>query len=114
MNTLTSSATTAATTAASVGVNMPVFMPPIMITGNSKAQIASRSDLSKVIKLKGTEGGASAKSLRATNFQVMTSDRAMIRPGKIPAKNSLVIDNCAATPNSTNGIAGGRIGAIQP
>ena len=37
----------------------------------------------------------------------------MISPGAMPVKNSLVIDNCAATPNSTSGIAGGRIGAIH-
>ena len=37
----------------------------------------------------------------------------MISPGAMPVKNSLVIDSCAATPNSTSGIAGGRIGAMH-
>ena len=32
----------------------------------------------------------------------------------MPVKKSLVIDSCDTTPNSTSGIAGGRIGAMQP
>ena len=87
-------------------------MPPMMITGNSSAQIASRSDLSITGRLN-LVFGVPAKSLRATYFQVITSDKAMISPGAMPVKNSLVIDSCAATPNSTSGIAGGRIGAMH-
>ena len=36
---------------------------------------------------------------------VITSDKAMISPGKIPVKKSLVIESWATTPNSTSAIS---------
>jgi hypothetical protein len=46
--------------------------------------------------------------------RVQSLDSPETRPIFTAEKKSLVIDSCETTPNSTSGIAGGRIGAMQP
>ncbi|MCY1551452.1 hypothetical protein D9M68_877850 [compost metagenome] len=41
-------------------------------------------------------------------------DSPMSRPGTIPARNSLLIDTLAATPNTTKPMEGGMTGAMMP
>ena len=67
-------------------------MPPMMITGKVSAHTDSRSARSSAMTSNACLG-ESAKSLRATILQVITSDKAMISPGKIPVKKSLVIES---------------------
>lgn len=52
--------------------------------------------------------------MRAHTYQVPASVRAIIAPGAIPARNSLVMEICATTPNTTMAIEGGITGAMMP
>ncbi|MCY1539535.1 hypothetical protein D9M68_751250 [compost metagenome] len=49
-----------------------------------------------------------------TRYQATHSDRPIISPGAIPARNSLVMDTLAATPNRIRPIDGGSTGAMMP
>ncbi len=57
-------------------------------------------------------GGRSICSRRATSSQATQRARAIIRPGAIPARNSLVIETPPTTPNSTKPMLGGMIGPM--
>ena len=79
-----------------------------MITGSIKAQKLSTSALRRSLRL--ALGLSSTSSLRRViNHQATTSAAAIIRPGAIPARNSLVIDSPEATPSTTKPMLGGMI-----
>src|SRR3954463_9531363 len=107
----TNSAYTAATTAASVGVNTPNFSPTTTITGMTSAKVASLSDCSTSARL--ARWDASIFSLRTSHHHVSHKAAPSMMPGAIPARNSLEIDTFAATPNTTNPMLGGMMGAMM-
>ncbi len=55
-----------------------------------------------------------APCLRATQVHTATNVMPIIRPGAMPAKNSLVMETLVATPKMMNEIDGGMIGAMMP
>ena len=59
-------------------------------------------------------GSTETWSRRATHCQVSSRARPIIRPGKMPARNSLPIDTLAITPNTMRPMEGGITGAITP
>src|SRR5829696_8346690 len=107
----TNSAYTAATTAASVGVNTPNFRPTITITGSTSAKVASFRATSTSVRL--ARGAGSIFSLRTSHHQVTHRPAPSMRPGAMPAMNSLEMDTLAATPNTTKPMEGGMMGAMM-
>src|SRR5215204_5709584 len=107
----TNSAYTAATTAASVGVNTPNFRPTTTMKGSTSAKVASLRDFRTSARL--ARGAGWIFSLRTSHHQVIHSAAPSIRPGKMPAMNSLEIDTLAATPNTTKPMLGGMMGAMM-
>ena len=106
-----SKAYTAATTAASVGVNTPNFRPTTTITGNTRAKVASLKAAATSERV--LRGGTGTFSRRANHHQVIHSEAPNIKPGTIPAMNSLEMDTLAATPKITNAMLGGMTGAMM-
>ena len=102
-----------ATTAASVGVKTPNFMPPMMSSGSSKAHTPrTRACRTRRTSKRCTcTGGASR---RAHHHQVAHSAMPIKMPGTMPARKSLVMDTCAATPKTTKPMDGGMMGAMMP
>ena len=84
----------------------------MMITGRTSAQPASRS--ARSTSLADLRGGDAIVSVRTSHHHVATSAPASINPGKMPAKNSFVIETLAATPKTTKPMLGGMIGAMIP
>ena len=84
----------------------------MMITGNSKAQKALRVSLSR--SFIGTAGSTATSSLRATMYQVPMIATPIRMPGTMPARNSLAIETCPATPSRIMPIDGGITGAMMP
>src|SRR4051794_37213464 len=107
----TKRAYTAATTAASVGVNTPNFRPTTTISGSTSAKVASFSETSTSARV--ALGAASIFSLRTSHHHVIHRAAPSIRPGTMPAMNSLEIDTLAATPNTTKPMLGGMMGAMM-
>ena len=112
MTPATNSAYTAATTAASVGVNTPIRRPTRIITGSNKAQPALRNAATTSARV--LRGGGSNFSRRVSHHQVIHRPAASTMPGKIPARNNLLIETLAATPKITKPMDGGMIGPITP
>ena len=59
-------------------------------------------------------GGVISVSLRTTHHQATARLTPSIRPGKMPARNSLEIDRPLATPNTTKPMLGGMTGPMMP
>ncbi|MNT39883.1 hypothetical protein D3C72_1761680 [compost metagenome] len=92
---------------------MPPRRPPMMMTGSISAHSEPRRAFSRLRQ--GSRGeGLMLPCLRATQAHTATSVRPIIRPGAMPAKNSLVIDTLVATPKMMNAIDGGMMGAMMP
>ena len=104
--------TTAHTTAASVGVKMPNLRPKMMIPGSASAHAPSTS--ARTTSRKEALGGGSCVSCLATHHQATANPTPIHKPGKMPARNSLEIDTCAATPKMMKPIEGGMIGPMTP
>ena len=83
-----------------------------MITGSISAQAASLSAWTTTAR--GCRGGATNLSLRTSHHHVNHSAMPIIRPGAIPAMNSLEIDTLAATPKMIRPMEGGSTGAMMP
>lgn len=83
-----------------------------MIIGSIRAQKPSMRD--RQISRRLWRGKLTDASRRTTHHQAQQSPTPSIRPGTIPAKNSLEIDTPAATPKITKPIEGGMTGAIIP
>ena len=59
-------------------------------------------------------GKTLTRSRRTTQAQAITSDSAISRPGKMPARKSWVIETLAATPKMMKPMDGGITGAMMP
>ena len=84
----------------------------MMMTGSSRAQKPLASSARR--SLQGNLGVSCVFSRRDTSHQATTSDRPIRTPGTMPAKNSLVTDRLATTPNSRKPMDGGMTGAMMP
>src|SRR5882672_3967147 len=83
-----------------------------MPSGISKAQMPSIPVRSRS---RGPWRGSTVTfSRRATQTHAISSDRPIMRPGKMPARNSLPIETLATTPKMMKPIDGGITGAITP
>src|SRR5690348_428460 len=105
MNIATNSAYTAHTTAASVGVKMPNLSPKMMMAGSISAHTPSTSD--RIISRPLFFGSGWMFSFRDTHHHATASPRPIMRPGTMPARNSLEMDSPAATPKMMNPMLGG-------
>src|SRR5690606_27313519 len=108
----TKSAYTAATAAFSVEEHTPAYEPTNTITGKYSAQVDSFSACS--FSAVDARGGGLMFSRCDTQYQAVAMDSPINKPGTMPARNSLLIDTLAATPNTTNPIDGGMTGAMMP
>ena len=84
----------------------------MMINGMISAQPPSSAAARTSFQL--LRGRGSSLSLRITHAQASRMLIPIIRPGTMPAMNSLVIDTCATTPNMTKAMLGGITGAMIP
>ncbi len=82
----------------------------MMMTGSISAQILSRK--ARIRAPGAAFFGRSNCSRRTRMNHVTHSATAIIRPGKIPARNSLVIETPPTTPNRMKPMDGGMIGAM--
>src|SRR6266700_4244508 len=112
MQVATNSEETATTTAASVGVKIPKRSPTTMMAGNISAQKPSITALAT--SENDALGGGVRFSVRTTHHQETHNPAPSMRPGTIPARNSLEIETPAATPKMTKPMLGGITGAIMP
>ena len=84
-----------------------------MITGSTSAQDACAQRWPRSSP-NGSRGGGTMFSSRASHHQVSHSAAPIIRPGTMPARNSLEIDTLAATPKITKPMLGGMTGPMTP
>ena len=84
----------------------------MIITGSNNAQILFLNEIQSS-SLVAFENVIKSKRF-ACHHQSVAKQIPIMMPGKIPAKNNLVIETPLATPNTINGIEGGIIGAIIP
>ena len=84
----------------------------MMITGISSAKKPSRPARSRSIQP--LRGSVSILSRRQTIAQALASERPISSPGKMPARNSWVMETLAATPNRMKPMEGGMTGAMMP
>jgi hypothetical protein len=94
-----------------VGVNTPNFSPTTTMTGSTSAKVASRNEVMTSARVARCAGWMF--SLRTSHHQVSHRPAPSIRPGTMPAMNSLEIDTLAATPKTTKPMLGGMTGAMM-
>ena len=84
----------------------------MMMAGSISAQKPSITALAT--SANDARGGGVRFSLRTTHHQATHRAPPSIRPGTIPARNSLEIETPAATPKMTKPMLGGITGAMMP